>query len=125
MLRTQIVRGISPYALWLTKSKGQHAGVQERAKLVAAAYHAQSPSEMAALVAEAKAMPTPERKEKKDKKVKKVKDENWVKKPPTAYNVFIKANYESVKNLPKVDRFKALATKWAARKKSVRTANSV
>jgi hypothetical protein len=119
MFRTQIVRGISPYALWLTKSKGQHAGVktvQERAKLVAAAYHALSPSDKAALFAEAKAMPTPERKEKKVKKVKKVKDENWVKKPPTAYNVFIKANYESVKHLPSAERFKALSAKWVAQK---------
>jgi hypothetical protein len=109
MFRTQIARGISPYALWLTKSKGQHAGVktvQERGKLVAAAYHALSPSDKAALVVEAKTMPTPAGKAKKVKATR----------APTQYNVFIKANYESVKDLPKVDRFKALAKKWAAQK---------
>jgi hypothetical protein len=118
MFRTQLVRGvspyivrggISPYALWLTKSKGQHAGVktiQERAKLVAAAYRALSPSDKAALFAEAKAMPTPARKEKKVKATR----------APTAYNNFVKANFDSVMGLPRTERLKVIGVKWAAHK---------
>jgi hypothetical protein len=51
-------------------------------------------------------MPNPARKEKKVKATR----------APTAYTTFFKANYESVKDLPAADRFKAWATKWVAQK---------
>lgn len=34
------------------------------------------------------------------------------KRAPTAYSLFVKAHYESVRNLPARERFKAIAAKW-------------
>jgi hypothetical protein len=38
------------------------------------------------------------------------------KRAPSAYNLFVKTHYQSVKDLPSNQRFKALAKQWAEHK---------
>jgi hypothetical protein len=173
MFRTQIVRGISPYALWLKKSKGQHGGVKkvaDRARLVAAAYHALSPGDKAALFAEAKAIPAAPRAPRKERihetspfalfmqqskskfeatsdikertvmalaafkaltpaerasletQARKMSSSSMgpikdkAPRVPSAYNNFVRANFDSVKGLPRTERLKVIGVKWAAHK---------
>jgi hypothetical protein len=171
MFRTQIVRGVSPYVVWLKRSKGMHREaktVQERARLVAAAYHALAPDDKAALVAEAKAAPTVPHRPRKERRPEtsafalfvqqnKVKFEvisdikertvtaladfkalgateraslealarrvssrgpmkERAPRQPTAYNKFVKANFDAVKGLPRDERLKTIGKMWAAHK---------
>jgi hypothetical protein len=60
MYRTRVARAISPYALWLQKSKGDFAdapSIGDRARLVANAYRALGPAEKESLYQEARATP--------------------------------------------------------------------
>jgi hypothetical protein len=52
------------------------------------------------------------------KKPKKEKKEKKEKKPPSKYALFVKSKYDSVRNLPCRDRFKAISKMWKEEKES-------
>jgi hypothetical protein len=107
MFRTQVARrNLTPFALWVRKSKGQFLELRPSKRTAAAAetYRALSPIDMAALVAEAAATPakesaTPPRKHE--------------------FREFVKENFESVKHLGRKERFTAISAKWAEQKESM------
>jgi hypothetical protein len=53
-----------------------------------------------------------------EKVVKKPKKEKKPKKPPSKYALFVKSKYDSVRNLPCRDRFKAISKMWKEEKES-------
>jgi hypothetical protein len=56
--------------------------------------------------------------EKVVKKPKKEKKPKKPKKPPSKYALFVKSKYDSVRNLPCRDRFKAISKMWKEEKES-------
>ena len=104
---TCTVRAVSPFTLFLKRSKGQLKGipVTSRSKKLAAQYHALPARELAALKAAAAKTAWPKRRA-------------VVRKPRKAgpFAKFVKANFAGVKGTAP-QRIRILAKKWQAAKK--------
>ena len=119
--RTLPALAVSPYLVFIIKNKADPNApklIAERGKYMAAKYHALTPAEKAELVAEAAKMPSFKRKASTKTKKKKNKngDKPKAKRPPSAYNLFIRDNFHLVKDLPFGERLKVLAAKFKAQK---------
>ena len=110
MFRTKVLQAVSPYTLFLKRfgNSKELAGLKiaQRGRKLAKMYHSLSRNALAKLKADAKKTPYPKR------RVKVVKPRK-----PTVYSHFVRRNYHTVRGSGN-DRFKKLAAKWHAAKKT-------
>ena len=91
--------------------KAHFAAIAKRSKMVAEAYRALTPEQMAALKKRAVAHPNLKR-----RKLKNTMNPDAKPRKASPYNLFFKKRYASVRHLPNLERAAAIAKLWLATK---------
>lgn len=107
---------IGAYSLFMREQKAnpklQGLPIAKRGKMLATLYKGLSVAEKGSLLKRASAIPTPVRKVKIPKE-----DRPKVKRPPSRYAKFVKANIHKFDKLPHLERMAAVARLWNMQKK--------
>lgn len=104
------------YSLFMREQKSnpklQGLPISKRGKMLATLYRDLSPVDKTSLMKRAAALPTPVRKTKVN-----TDDKPKVKRQPSRYAKFVKANIHKFDKLPRLERMKAVARLWNMQKK--------
>ena len=115
------MKGLSPFAVFLKKSMGDTSlaglSIAERGRELGKRWRNMPAADKKALIQEAKttfvkAKPVKNKRTSKKKKALASNGKAKPKREPSAYNMFIKAMYPSVRHLPVKERLRALSSTW-------------